>query len=148
VRPAGRLVQGLVAVQLWGAAAYLELALRRQPFPELAAGWSAAATSGIGRRLPLAAGRLEAQRLHRLVTAAARWWRADRGCLPRALLAWWIELARGQEAAIVIGVRRGPFTAHAWVEVGGRDYGEARDPAARFRELVRYGPPPRPGART
>ncbi len=145
MRPAARLVQGLVAVQLCCAATYLELALRHRPFPELAAGWSAAATSGVGRRLPLAAGRLDPGRLQRLVALAARCWRADRGCLPRALLTWWIELARDEEAAIVIGVRRGPFSAHAWVEVGGRVHGEAGEPPARFHELVRYGPPRRPG---
>jgi hypothetical protein len=150
VRPAGRLVQGLVVAQLCCAAAYLELALRHRPFPALAARWSAAATSRLGRRLPLAAGPLESDRLYRLAALAARCWRPGRGCLPRALLAWWIELARGGDAAVVIGVRRdpgGPFTAHAWVEVGGRVRGEPSDPQARFRELVRYGPPSAPGAR-
>jgi Transglutaminase-like superfamily len=139
---ARRLVQGLVAVQLCCAATYLEVALRRRPFPRLAAGWSAAATSSVGRRLPLAAGLLDAERLQRLVGLAARCWRADRGCLPRALLTWWIELARGERAAIVVGVRREPFAAHAWVEVGGRVPGEAGGAPARFHELVRYGPPP------
>src|SRR6266511_1925528 len=148
MRPSRPLVQGLVAVQLCCAATFLEVALRRRPFPELAAGWSAAATSGVGRRLPLAAGLLDTERLQRLVALAARSWRADRGCLPRALLTWWIELASGQQAAIVIGVRREPFVAHAWVEVGGQVRGEAGDPPARFRELVRYGPAPAraPGA--
>ena len=150
MRPAGRVVQGLVVAQLWCAATYLELALRRQPFPDLAARWSAAATSRIGRGLPLAAGLLETDRLYRLATLASRWWRQDRGCLSRALLAWWIELARDGEAAIVIGVRRdrrAPFAAHAWVEVGGQVRGEALDPTACFRELVRYGPCSASGAR-
>jgi Transglutaminase-like superfamily len=118
--------------------------MRRRPFPVVAAGWSAAATSPVGRRLPLGGGGLAPARMYRLAELAARCWRQDHSCLLRALLAWWVELSRGADAAIVIGVRRDarrPFSAHAWVEAGGHPRGEARDPADGYQELLRYRSP-------
>lgn len=138
-----RLMECLALAQLWCAAAFIEVALRRHPFANLAARWTRAAASPLGRRLPLGGARLPTQRLDRLADLAAGWWRSGRECLPRTLLRWWIAIGADPavDAVLVIGVRRDasrPFSAHAWLVIDGRVRGERRDPAATFQELVRY----------
>ena len=48
------------------------------------------------------------------------WRRQEADCLPRSLALFRLCLRRGVAAEHVIGVRRAPFGAHAWVRIGDR----------------------------
>lgn len=50
---------------------------------------------------------------------AAVWYPRPALCLPRSAVATWLFRRRGVPAVMVIGVRKMPFYAHAWVEVDG-----------------------------
>ena len=53
--------------------------------------------------------------------------RARLDCLPRALTIYHLARRRGLATSLVVGVKKPPFAAHAWVEIAGRvvsDYGE------------------------
>ena len=54
------------------------------------------------------------------VDRAAVWYPRTLLCLPRSAVATWFLRRRGVPAVMVIGVRKMPFYAHAWVEVDGR----------------------------
>lgn len=53
------------------------------------------------------------------VTRAGVWYPRTALCLPRSAVATWLLRRRGIPAVMVIGVRKMPFYAHAWVEVDG-----------------------------
>jgi hypothetical protein len=54
------------------------------------------------------------------IDSAAIWYPRTVQCLPRSAVATWLLRRRGVAAVMVIGVRKMPFYAHAWVEVDGR----------------------------
>jgi len=54
------------------------------------------------------------------VSRAAIWYPRPAYCMPRSVVTTWLLRRRGVAAELVIGVRKMPFYAHAWVEVGGR----------------------------
>ena len=54
------------------------------------------------------------------VDRAAVWYPRTMLCLPRSVVATWLLRRYGVPAVMVIGVRKMPFYAHAWVEVDGR----------------------------
>lgn len=71
----------------------------------------------IGRRFP------EEQVVERLCTAvdrAATYYFKRAWCLQRSATTTCLLRLRGVPAEMVIGVKKIPFYAHAWVEVGGR----------------------------
>lgn len=72
-------------------------------------------TARAGR--PANPGRIE--RICRAVDVAARFYFKRAWCLQRSLAAVLLLRLAGQPAELVIGVRRLPFLAHAWVEVEG-----------------------------
>ncbi len=54
-------------------------------------------------------------------------WRSRLDCLPRSLAVYWVLRRRGLPSELVMGVKKDPFGAHAWVEVDGdviSDYGD------------------------
>ena len=54
-------------------------------------------------------------------------WRSRLDCLPRSLAVYWVLRRRGLPSELVMGVKKNPFGAHAWVEVDGdviSDYGD------------------------
>ncbi len=66
-------------------------------------------------------------------------------CLHRAVSAWAIARAQGEELRLVLGVRQDAATrlvAHAWIERDGEPLGEP--PGVRRRYAVAYEHPPRP----
>jgi hypothetical protein len=130
-----------VAAQLWVAAGAIELALRRRSMASVVSAIGRAAGSPTARAFPFGRLGLAATRLDHLADRASRWWRGGRACLPRALLRSWVAASVGQDAVIVVGVRRNastPFAAHAWVELDGHVRGERADPTALFQPITRY----------
>src|SRR5207244_4191952 len=96
----GRYLAGALALEV----ALLFLAPHR-----IVGGWARCA-----RRIPWPR-TVARERRYRLATAAASVVRPGRACLPAALLLWREELAAGEAARLVIGVRTDPaFLAHAW----------------------------------
>ncbi|MCC7055606.1 MAG: lasso peptide biosynthesis B2 protein [Gemmatimonadaceae bacterium] len=96
-----------------------ELVDSRNPGPELTADPLAAR---LGRQ-----DRWIAERWGAAVDRALRWTPGDAACLVRASALRDLVARRGlPDAAVVIGVRRGPggFEAHAWVEVAGTPIAE------------------------
>jgi hypothetical protein len=54
------------------------------------------------------------------VDRACIWYPKELACLPRSAATTCLLKQHGIEARMIIGVRRMPFAAHAWVEVDGR----------------------------
>jgi hypothetical protein len=54
------------------------------------------------------------------VNRAAMWYPRVQQCLPRSVVATWLLRRRGLPAVFVVGIRKIPFYAHAWVELDGR----------------------------
>ncbi|MGH9204874.1 MAG: lasso peptide biosynthesis B2 protein, partial [Vicinamibacterales bacterium] len=59
------------------------------------------------------------------VNRAAVWYPRVQLCVPRSVVATWLLRRRGLPAVFVIGIRKIPFYAHAWVEVDGRVVNDA-----------------------
>lgn len=62
---------------------------------------------------------------------------APRDCLPRSLALYHFALSAGLPAEHLIGVRRLPFEAHAWVECAGRPLLDAPREIAAYSTLAR-----------
>lgn len=79
----------------------------------------------------------DAQRTARLVALASAGLGLEGPCLRRSIVLWWLLRRQGIESCVRLGVpvggREDAFSAHAWVECGGRALLEASDPAGRFR---------------
>ncbi len=75
-----------------------------------------------------------------LFAQAARHLPFSATCLQRAVaLCWWLR-ARGVDASLQIGVRKGPdgqLRAHAWVEVEGQVVGDRPETVGSFKPLGR-----------
>src|SRR5687767_8505517 len=60
-------------------------------------------------------------------------------CLPRsAALTCLLRLLAGRHAQVVIGVRRPPFAAHAWVEVDGVIVSDAPTTIRRYEAIAKF----------
>lgn len=68
---------------------------------------------------------------------------AGEGCLPRSIAAALLCRARGTWPTWITGVRLQPFTAHAWIEVGGLPVGEPR-PAGYYTPVITIPPAAQP----
>jgi hypothetical protein len=81
--------------------------------------------------------RLEAARVARLVSVAARHGVYRANCLRQALVAWWLLGRRGVATNLVIGVRKDEqgFAAHAWVELDGDIVLGGADSRERFQSM-------------
>jgi Transglutaminase-like superfamily/Coenzyme PQQ synthesis protein D (PqqD) len=62
---------------------------------------------------------------------------APKDCLPRSLSLYRFLLSAGVSANHVIGVRRFPFQAHAWVECEGKPLFDSPDHTGCYSELAR-----------
>jgi len=130
-----------LALQLVSTVALIELQLRLVSLPRLVRWVRGAAISWWGRRLPLGRRGVGRARLLQLAGSAARLSHGSNACLRQSLLRLWLLLGEGEEAELVIGVRRDaaePFGAHAWVEHGQLPVNEPAAQLARYAELVRY----------
>lgn len=76
-------------------------------------------------------------RVNTAVDRAAIWYPRQALCLPRSAAATWMLRRRGVPAVFVIGVRKLPFYAHAWVEVGGRVVNDAPSVAEKYPAIER-----------
>ena len=66
-------------------------------------------------------GWLDSGRAGQVATTLARYWPGSCNCLHQSLTAFWILKASGCPGAkVVVAVRKIPFGAHSWVEVGGQ----------------------------
>jgi len=84
---------------------------RRLGETEPEAGWSAAQTDAVGRRVALAAAFYPRRAL----------------CLEQSLALYVMLRRAGAPALLRIGVRPVPFAAHAWVEIDGQAVNEPQD---------------------
>jgi Transglutaminase-like superfamily/Coenzyme PQQ synthesis protein D (PqqD) len=87
--------------------------------------------------LPSGRHRADAARAGRIAAAvdgAASMYFTRAWCLQRSLVTLILLRTRGWPAQLVLGVRRMPFTAHAWVELAGRVVND--DPRVRRRFTV------------
>jgi hypothetical protein len=64
-------------------------------------------------------------RVNEAIDRAAVWYPRYLRCLPRSIAATWLLRRRCVPATFVIGIRKVPFYAHAWVEVDGRVVNDA-----------------------
>ena len=92
------------------------------------------------RCLPLFHGHYQMTQLTCLADLAARGTRADGPCLIRSLLLFGLLKVRGEQAELLIGVRKdGPvFNSHAWIESDGKILGENGDGTLPFAPLLRF----------
>ena len=65
------------------------------------------------------------------------YWKRVR-CLQRSVVTARVMRAYGAQADVVIGYRRAPFMAHAWVEVGGRIVNDSPAFQRRLQVLERF----------
>lgn len=79
----------------------------------------------------------QAERIDRLVRAAARRHPLSFTCLARALVVQRLLAARGWKSELRIGVRslEGTLEAHAWVECAGAPLGEQPEVGERFAPM-------------
>ncbi|WP_275504084.1 lasso peptide biosynthesis B2 protein [Sphingomonas pollutisoli] len=57
-------------------------------------------------------------------------------CLPRSLAFLRVCIARGHYPSLVIGIRTNPFTAHAWVQMGGKVLNDSVDHVRVFTPIM------------
>jgi hypothetical protein len=120
----------------WGVAAFAtllltDLALKACGFPRC---------SRFLARAVRAAGPADPERVARIchcVDAASRFYFKRTWCLQRSMAATLLLRLAGQPADLVIGVRRLPFLAHAWVEVEGRVVNDDPRVKPTFPEMAR-----------
>ncbi len=94
-------------------------------------------TSTSGGR-PSSLGEPQRKRIIRIVSAMGRRLLGDRPCLIQALALMWLLRRRGEEAQVLIGVKKdatGAFAAHAWVEQDGRVIIGGRKSPFQYRRL-------------
>jgi hypothetical protein len=113
--------------------------LRLVSFPRLIALFTSCANHARLRRLPLLHNRFEWNRIVALVELAARGTSARGPCLVRSLLLFWLLMARGEPAEILIGVSKetSHLEAHAWIETQGKVVGDSAAVIGRFATLLR-----------
>jgi hypothetical protein len=74
-----------------------------------------------------------------VIALAGRYALLNGTCLRQALLLWWQLRRHGLAPVICIGVsKQGGFRAHAWVELGGRQLGQAPEHQARLVRLEQF----------
>jgi len=133
--------EAVLAAQLVIAAGILGLALRLVPFQRLVNWVRRGSGTRPGAFLPLGRHSVTRERLLSLTDSAVRKWRGKEGCLPKSLILLWLFVSEGQQAVLVIGVRKDsaePFLGHAWVEVDNRPMPQDALGLARFAELSRH----------
>ncbi len=74
------------------------------------------------------------------VEKAAAWCWGTPACLQKSAALVWLLRRQGVPAELVIGCRRRPFGAHAWVEVAGTIINEQDESLAQFWILDRHKP--------
>lgn len=67
-----------------------------------------------------------------LVDASARWFPRRADCVQRSVVAFWVLRWYGIPAALVVGIRRVPFAAHAWVEMAGQVLNDSPERIAQY----------------
>jgi len=116
---------------VWQSFLGVEVGLRRYPLPQLVGRWQD------GRREPI--GRLDPQRLGRIVSRTLTIGGHRPRCMVAALVLFQLLRRQGDAAQVVIGLPQQPMSeaAHAWVEVAGIDVGP---PPGRVNhlEIARY----------
>ena len=80
-------------------------------------------------------------RTREAVDRAASWYFKRAWCLQRSAVMMLLLRARGISAELVIGARKMPFYAHAWVELDGTVISDGPEVKDQFMVLERYRPP-------
>jgi hypothetical protein len=80
---------------------------------------------------------LEATVCEAVRRAVPFYWKRVR-CLQRSVVTARVLRAYGAQADVVVGYRRAPFLAHAWVEVGGRIVNDSPAFQRRLQVLERF----------
>lgn len=124
----------LLLARIWFLAVRLQVALWRSPLPVVV---TRSELLGAGRKLPI---RTMVQGIHRGLRVGP--WRPR--CLLRSLVLFHLLREQGSPAVLVIGLghEARSASAHAWVELDGRDVGPPPG-GGGYEELARY---PRPTA--
>lgn len=121
-----------LATRVWCTFIAMEIAVRIEPLPRLAA--------RLGRRPGSAGDGLGPERLSRIVSRTLQLGSYRPRCLITALVLFRLLRQQGVAAQLVIGLPVEPKDerAHAWVELAGIDLGPSPG-RGDHRELVRYG---------
>lgn len=82
----------------------------------------------------------EARRLAEAVDQAARWYLKRAWCLQRSAVGVLLLRWRGIPAELVIGVRKVPFYAHAWIELDGLVLNDSPEVQRTFTVMERCRP--------
>src|SRR6266542_4192343 len=92
------------------------------------------------RHFPLLHERYAVRQLTTLADLAARVTHGQERCLPRSLLLFWLCKARGEPAALLIGISKeaAALQGHAWVETQGGVIGDSVEMTRRFALLHRF----------
>ncbi|HVT14744.1 MAG TPA: lasso peptide biosynthesis B2 protein [Thermoanaerobaculia bacterium] len=97
--------------------------------------WIVTAAAG---RAPEEAPAEARQRVVEAVNGATRlYYRRRRDCLPKALATFFLLRRRRIPAALVLGVKKFPFAAHAWVESQGEVIDDVPERVARYSVISR-----------
>ena len=133
----------LVFSQLVLLALIARVALALVALPRLSAFIGYGANRSLLRCLPLFQHYHDVSRLTHLADLAARGTRADGPCLLRSLLLFWLLRARGEQAELLIGVRKesSVLSSHAWIETGGAVIGDSAGITGTFAPLLRIKQP-------
>jgi hypothetical protein len=99
-----------------------------------------AANQRLLRCLPLFQNNYDIEQLTPLTDLAARATRPDGPCLLRSLLLFWLLKARGEQAELLIGVRKNGqvLNSHAWVESQGKIIADTVAMTGGFASLLRF----------
>jgi len=130
----------LVLAQFLLFALSVHVALRFLALPRLIAFVAWAANQRLLRCLPLLQNNYETEQLSLLADLAARATRPDGPCLLRSLLLFWLLKARGQQAELLIGVRKegAVLNSHAWIESQGKIIADTIAMTGSFATLLRF----------
>jgi hypothetical protein len=132
--------QLLVFLQLIVFASIVRGILKFLALPRLIAFVAWAANQRWLRCLPLLQNNYETEQLTLLADLAARATRPDGPCLLRSLLLFWLLKARGEQAELLIGVRKegAVLNSHAWIESQGKIIADSVGMTGGFATLLRF----------
>lgn len=133
-------VELLVFFQLFFFALTARLMLRFISLSRVIKVLSASARNPLLKRVPLGHCGQDYSQLTMVADLAARAIRAEGPCLLRSLLLFWLLKTRGEEAELLIGIRKETnlLQSHAWIETQGKVLGQNEHGPLQFATLLRF----------
>lgn len=135
---------GLLTIEAFVLFMLLDLLLVRWPFDKVYARLVESPRRRV-KRQPEAYRRHVIEEIVGAVTIATRfYYRRRRDCLPKSLTLCRLLRSRAIPAEFCLGVKKYPFSAHAWVEWEGELIDDWPQRVGTYRVLTRLGPPAQP----